>query len=249
MAETLYVDQKYYEVTRPKSLAERILIAARDRIYADFLRLCRPEAHETIVDVGVSDVINDGANVLERKYPNRQSITGLGIGEGQAFRNAYPDVKYVQIEANRRLPFADNAFDIAVSNAVVEHVGSPQNQAFFIRELMRIAGRAFITVPYRFFPIEHHTSFPFLHYHDATFRLACRWLNKEEWSKQENLILMTERRLQEALPLEANALIGFTGVLLGPLSSNLFVYIDQREPPLSVPKPANSGSAAAQAAA
>jgi hypothetical protein len=248
MAETLYVDEKYYQIVRSRSLGERIFIAARDRVYADFLRLCRPQTDETIVDVGVSDVINEGANVLERKYPHRHRITALGIGEGQAFQAAYPNVKYIQIEANKRLPFADNAFDIAVSNAVVEHVGSPEKQAFFIRELMRIAPRIFITVPYRYFPIEHHTSFPFLHYHDATFRLACRWTNKDEWSKQENLILMTKRKLREVLPRGANAIIGFTGVLLGPLSSNLFAYVDQREPTRGSPEPAN-GSAATDAAA
>ena len=88
------------------------------------IRHCRPGRDDTILDVGVSDVVNDAANMLERKYPHPERITAAGLGEGDAFRAAYPKVTYRRIEANRPLPFADKAFDIAVSNAVLEHVGS-----------------------------------------------------------------------------------------------------------------------------
>ena len=63
MVTTDTVDGKYYQVVAPRSLSERLVIAARDRIYADFIRLCRPTPTDTILDVGVSDVVNDAANV------------------------------------------------------------------------------------------------------------------------------------------------------------------------------------------
>ena len=34
---------------------ERLTIAARNRIYADFIRYCRPSENDTIIDVGVAD--------------------------------------------------------------------------------------------------------------------------------------------------------------------------------------------------
>src|SRR5206468_11480186 len=116
------VDDKYYQVVAPRSMAERLTIAARDRIYADFLERCRPAAADTILDVGVSDVVNEASNVLERKYPHPDRITAVGLGVGAEFRGAFPRVAYRRIEANWPLPFADKAFDIAVSNAVLEHV-------------------------------------------------------------------------------------------------------------------------------
>jgi hypothetical protein len=61
-------DAKYYQVAKPATLAERTLIQARDRIYRDFIERMHPSPESTIADVGISDFISAGANVLERKY-------------------------------------------------------------------------------------------------------------------------------------------------------------------------------------
>src|SRR4051812_25320094 len=113
------VDGKYYEVVPPKGAAERLLIAARDRIYSDFLQSMSPSPVDTILDVGVSDVINGGANVLERRYTHRQQIVACGIGEALEFQREFPEIRYVQIKPNESLPFADAQFDIATANAVL----------------------------------------------------------------------------------------------------------------------------------
>ena len=220
------VDQRYYQVAPPRSVGERLLIVARDRIYHDFMRHCRPRPADTILDVGVSDVITDAANVLERKYPYLDRITAVGLGDGQALRSAYPQVAYRQIEANRPLPFADRAFDMAVSNAVLEHVGSLPNQATFVRELSRVARRVFICVPNRYFPVEHHTAIPILHFWDRMFGQACRWSGKAEWADERNLILMSWERLAELAPAGTAPVIGHTGFRLGPFSSNLFLTFE-----------------------
>ena len=48
-----------------------------------------------------------------------------------------------------------------------------------------------------------------------------------EWAQKENLILMTRRRLWElAAPLsDRSAAVGYTGLLMGPFSSNLFLAL------------------------
>jgi SAM-dependent methyltransferase len=219
-------DRRFYQVVAPRSWSERLAIVARDRIYDDMIRYCHPTRDETILDVGVSDVVNDAANMLERKYPYQHKITAGGLGEGTAFHAAFPEVTYRQIEANRPLPFADKAFDIAVSNAVLEHVGSEQHQVAFVRELTRVAKRVFISVPNRYFPVEHHTAIPFLHFWRRGFEAACRWLEKAEWADERNLILMSWKRLSALAPKGAVPAIGHTGIMLGPFSSNLFLFID-----------------------
>ena len=56
------------------------------------------------------------------------------------------------------LPFADGAFDLGFSNAVVEHVaGGRDGQRQFVAELCRVAQRVFVTTPNRWFPLDPHT--------------------------------------------------------------------------------------------
>jgi SAM-dependent methyltransferase len=138
---------------------------------------------------------------------------------------AHPQVYYRRVEANRPLPFPDKAFDIACANAVLEHVGSAAAQAAFIAELWRVAGHVFITVPHRFFPIEHHTALPLVHWTDTSFRWACRLAGKDDWCRPDTLILMSRRRLAALCPPGAQVRIGYSGLRLGPFSSNLYLAI------------------------
>jgi hypothetical protein len=220
------LDEKYYQNVKPKGFAECLLIKARDGIYQDFLRSMRPQQEDTILDVGVSDVINDGANVLERKYPYKNKITACGLSDALEFTQNFPECGYVKLLRNEVLPFTNNYFDVAMSNAVVEHVGSIENQIFFFKELCRVAKRAFISVPNRYFPIEHHTALPLLHFDKNLFSLACAITNKSEWADEKNLILMTRKRLwQLAATVDKRASIGYTGLHMGPFSSNIYIAL------------------------
>jgi ubiquinone/menaquinone biosynthesis C-methylase UbiE len=62
------------------------------------------------------------------------------------------------------LPLADNAFDIAFSNSVIEHVGTWEKQQAFAREACRMARKLWIQTPARSFPIEAHLLAPYIQY-------------------------------------------------------------------------------------
>jgi SAM-dependent methyltransferase len=226
MSDHARLDEKYYQVVRPGSLSERLLIKARNGIYRDFMAFMRPASTDRILDVGVSDVVSDGANLIERLYPHPQCITAVGLGDGQDFIASFPQISYRQIEPHAALPFADGAFDVACANAVLEHVGSPENQHAFVADMLRVAQRVFLTVPHRFFPIEHHTALPLAGWTDATFRIACGATRKAEWADPQNLILMSRSRLAATCPPGRKGRIGYTGLRLGPLSSNLFLSFE-----------------------
>jgi len=216
------IDQQYYEIARPGTFAEALLKRARNRIYADFLDFTTPTPRSTILDVGVSDVHSDGANWLEVQYPHKSMLFACGLGDAVDFRAAFPEVAYTKIRPNERLPYRDDEFDIATSNAVLEHVGSIDNQQRFINEMVRVARQVFISVPHRYFPVEHHTGIPLLHYFDISFNVACHALKKSKWAEPENLLLMSRRRLRRLSP--RGSCIGYTGLMLGPVSSNLFMH-------------------------
>jgi hypothetical protein len=217
------IDKKYYESAPEGSIAERLMIVARDKIFNDFMSLCRPSPTDAILDVGISDVVNDAANLLERAYPYPRNITAVGLGEALEFQKAYPEVRYQQIQPGNALPFADRQFRFAMSNAVLEHVGSVEGQKAFINEMLRVADKVFVTVPNRFFPVEHHTAIPFLQWNDRSFWLACKLLGKSHWSQAANLILMSRKNFRACCPEECVIALGETGLMLGPNSSNLFL--------------------------
>ena len=102
-------------------------------------------------------------NFFEELYPWPERITAVGLHEGARFRERYPSVRYVQGNA-LELPFADGEFDIVFSNAVIEHVGRREQQRRFVEESLRVARRAFITTPNRWFPVEVHTLLPLVHW-------------------------------------------------------------------------------------
>ena len=182
------------------------MISARDRIFSDFMSRMLPSPDHRILDVGVSDVVNDGANVLERSYPYQENMTACGLSNAPDFRAAFPKIAYRQIEPNKSLPFEANAFDIAASNAVLEHVGSFEKQVVFVGELCRVARRVFITVPNKFFPVEHHTALPLAHYQPHTFKMACRLTGQDDWANDESLILMRRKRSSTTLATVASSL-------------------------------------------
>jgi hypothetical protein len=73
------------------------------------------------------------------------------------------EVPYVACDG-RRLPFADGAFDLVVSNAVIEHVGDEDEQRVFLAEHARVGRFWVATTPNRSFPVESHTRSVLLHY-------------------------------------------------------------------------------------
>jgi hypothetical protein len=64
----------------------------------------------------------------------------------------------------RRLPFADQSFDIVFSNSVIEHVGTREDQRAFAREVARVGVHYWVQTPNRWFPVELHLLTPFIHY-------------------------------------------------------------------------------------
>jgi Methyltransferase domain len=135
-----------------------------------FLDFMRPTEETTVVDVGVADTpFGEGEgqalthNFFEAHYPWPERITAVGNVPLTNFAQAFPQIQTV-VADGRELPFADGEFDVAFSNAVVEHVGGREDQEQFCHELCRVAKRVFVTTPNRRFPVDPHTLLPFVHW-------------------------------------------------------------------------------------
>ncbi len=105
------------------------------------------------------------------------------------------------IADGRALPFADNEFDIYFSNAVIEHVGSYENQRRFLSEACRVASKVFISTPNRWFPIDFHTLIPFAHFFPIRSRNTIyRWFGRDYYATEDHLRLTSISELRRMLP-------------------------------------------------
>jgi SAM-dependent methyltransferase len=187
-------------------LADRISLRSRQRKLRLFLEEMRPTATMTVLDVGADELgFGDATgcgtmNFFEELYPWPERITALGQHGGEAFRRRYPAVPYVQGDACS-LPFADGAFDLYFSNAVIEHVGGEERRRAFVAEAVRVATRAFVTTPNRWFPLEVHTRLPLVHW--LPERAAHRGydLAGKGWAKENHLLGPAELRALFPVPV------------------------------------------------
>lgn len=218
------IDAIYYAHAGKLPLAGRISIFARDRMYEHFIAVMRPDRESTILDFGVSEEITSESNALERRYPFPRQITCAGLGDGAVLKAAFPAVHHVTFQENAGLPFEDKQFTIAYSNAVFEHLGSDANRHATATELLRVARRVYLTVPNRWFPIEHHTGIPLLHFHAGLFRKAVRHTGLSYWANPQNLDFISKRRVARFMPVGTPFRMAYCGLQLGRFSSNLAIW-------------------------
>jgi Methyltransferase domain len=169
-----------------------------------FLRAVAPDAETRVLDVGVGDTgfateagVAASHNFFEAMYPWPERITAVSDVPLPHFAQEFPQVETVTADG-RELPFPDDAFDVAFSNAVVEHVGGREDQRRFVHELSRVAPRVFVSTPNRRFPIETHTLVPLVHWlpprpRDGVFAA----LRRDRWRGIE---LLAARELLELFP-------------------------------------------------
>jgi SAM-dependent methyltransferase len=188
-------------------LAARASLWNRRRKLAKFMDELRPGPETTIVDVGVGDTGFDtepgialSHNFFEAMYPWPQRITAVSDVPLPNFSREFPAVRCVTASGTD-LPFGDDEFDIAFSNAVIEHVGSREDQRRFVHELCRVAPRVFVATPNRWFPVEVHTLVPFVHWlpRNASDRVFAA-LHRRDWHGVE---LLGGRELLGLFPEEA----------------------------------------------
>lgn len=215
-------DDVYYESMG--GVATRLTLAGRRAMFALFMAEMAPRRTDRVLDIGASTVETAEANIIEKLYPWPDNITAAGLGDPAIFKKVHPAAKFVAIEPHAQLPFADQSFDLVVSNAVLEHVGGPAQRRAFLLEALRVGRRCFITIPNRWFPVEHHTAIPLLHFHPPTFRFTCRMLTRKHWSNPQNLDFLDRSLIAREWPAPDRPVrILRTGLPLGPFSSNLAV--------------------------
>lgn len=223
-SENLEESPYYTGQARFEFLVERISTRVRNKIYKSFAELAEPTAELKVLDVGVTSNRRSDSNFFEACYPHKEQITAVGLEDASFLSEMYPGLTYIQADA-MQLPFADRSFDIATSWAVIEHVGSREQQRRFLSEMARVSRKLFVTTPNRWYPVEFHTVLPFLHWlPPSQFRQILKGLKKDYFAEEANLNLLSERDFIELLPAGMKVTTAHAH-LLGPVS-NLVLWAE-----------------------
>lgn len=221
----------YYKDSGRVPLASRLSYAARKRLFALFMEVMKPSREARVLDVGVTaDKGFRESNFFEQFYPYKEQIVCVGAENGAHLEQQYPGIRFLQVVPGQPLPFPDGGFDLVFSNAVVEHVGGTQGQRAFISELCRVGRRVLVATPNRWFPVEHHTGVPLLHYlPPPLYRRLLRGTPLEYWSREEHLNLLTAHSLRALFAARYPVVVRRIGVGFGAFTSNLVAYTAEPE--------------------
>jgi SAM-dependent methyltransferase len=232
MDATAHTSRDYRKKALPRWIFQRVLRREQAKIYEHFARAFPPRPDWRVLEVGTNGSLTDPRDYfLHDKYPYPERITAAGLEAPDVFRRVFPRYTYVQVRRGAPLPFEDQSFDLVFCNAVIEHVGTREQQRTFLAEILRVGRQAFITTPNRWHPIEFHTVTPFLHYlPPRMYRRIYAAAGLEFFSKEENLNLLDARDLLGFLSPEAGRRteLGFHRFL--GMRSNILLSIRSRAP-------------------
>jgi len=137
---------------RPGSAADRF----RQRRFARFRELVDGlDGPIRILDVGGTTVFWERVGYAGH---DRIEIVLLNLMEQPALHD---NMTATIGDAADLSPYADDAFDIVVSNSVIEHLPTPALQARMAADVRRVGRRVYLQTPNRYFPLEPHFLFPY----------------------------------------------------------------------------------------
>jgi ubiquinone/menaquinone biosynthesis C-methylase UbiE len=225
-----------FNTAAPDSLAIRVSTIVRRQMFHRFMSELQPKESDLILDVGVtSDRTYENSNYFEALYPHKSRIVAAGLQDASFLQRLYPGVRYVRADA-LALPFSDCTFDLVHSSAVLEHVGSLDNQARMIAECLRVARRGIcLTTPNRWFPIEFHTQLPLVHWlPKGAYRWIFRRLGFVDLAQERNLNLMTAGELKAIAGRAPGWRFRIAAARLVGWKSNLLFFAHRTSPDLAM---------------
>lgn len=216
-------ESAYYKHQAPYAkLVELFSTHVRKQMFRSLMSASNPTVRTNVLDVGVTSNTRSDSNFFEAAYTFPEKITAVGLEDASFLEREYPGLKYITADA-LNLPFKDKSFDLAVSWAVIEHIGSRDRQRAFVSELSRVSKAFFITTPNRWYPVEFHTVLPLLHWLPACqFRAALKLMRMPFYATEETLNLLDEKSCLALLPPNVQHKC-LHSRLFGPIS-NLGIY-------------------------
>ncbi len=211
----------YYFHHKTFGLQDDIAKKMRIKMFEALMGMAHLNREATVLDVGVTVYRNETCNFFEKLYPYPHKITAVAIDDAGFLEKEFPGLKFVKADG-LSLPFRDKSFDLAVSTATIEHVGTRQRQQGLVDELCRVARAVCITTPNRWYPMEFHTGLFFAHWLPAAgFQYICRCIGKDFLARKGNPNPLSKKAVLKMFPKGAKVRVK-SFRLFGPVSNLMF---------------------------
>lgn len=180
-------------------LQARVSVRARRRMFELWRSRAGEIAGASILDVGATpDRERLDSNCMLPWFQDVGLRLSLYSPEDVSHLEAlFAGTTVLQPAPGAGIPAADASYDWVSSSAVIEHVGSADQQAEFLRECARVARHGlFVTCPNRWHWLEFHTKLPLLHWLPRPWhRALLRALGLGAWARESHLRLLDAREL------------------------------------------------------
>ena len=149
-----------------------ILDLASRYLKAKKIRLLTPEIqclHTPIKLLEIGTGSGGIAHYFATQTSNQYQVSAVDVQDSRMICDSYDFYLVNDIH----LPFADNSFDLIISNHVIEHVGAQENQRLHLQEIYRVlkpSGMVYLAVPNRWMLIEPHYKLIFLSWLPKSYR-------------------------------------------------------------------------------
>ncbi|MCC5985896.1 MAG: class I SAM-dependent methyltransferase [Rhodobacteraceae bacterium] len=173
--------------------------SARRKRMAEFMRRMQVSGGERIIDLG-------GTPGFWADAPVSLDLTIVNL---PGFNPSEPGPSHHRItlldgDACDLAAFADQSFDIAFSNSVIEHVGDLERRQSMAGEVRRLAPAYWVQTPAIWFPIEAHTMMPFWWFYPGWLQRALirHWRRKlPAWTEMvETTTIVSRGEMQRSFP-------------------------------------------------
>ena len=133
------------------------------------------QKHDSILDIGVMPIqekSTNGTNYINEYFREmNRKIDALGLeNEDYSFFERYYSNCTLHTFDGMDFSILKKVYDVAISNAVIEHVGRRREQLQWLEGIRGICHKLVITTPNRFFPVEAHTNVIFKHLISKKFK-------------------------------------------------------------------------------
>lgn len=179
----------------------------RERRMRRLVKLVKISAGMRVLDLGGTPTIWE--HVSEPLEITLLNLPG-GISPGMSLSVQSPQLAHhtfhlLEGDACNVTQFSDRAFDLVFSNSVIEHVGPPQKQEEFAREVLRLGTSYWVQTPSKWFPVEVHSGVPFYWLYPNLVRatLMRRWRERLPgwWADyMDTTRVLSRRRMTELFP-------------------------------------------------